>query len=206
MSSAAKALAGIAATITMLSSVSVASANNLSISHGNLWNAVFHPFRLQSSGVTAAACDLTLEGSFHSSTMRKVERALIGHISRATINNCRSGSATVLTETLPWHLQYAGFAGTLPLINEVRILAIGMSFRFRDAIFGSICLARTTTTNPGVLVARAGGETGGGNLLISSIVADPLARIPCGSLSGGFEGSGTFTELPFGDNLLIQLI
>ena len=60
---------------------------------------------------------------------------------------CASGSATLLTETLPWHVQYASFAGTLPNITAVRYNIIGFARRIRE-IIGLTCLFRSTTAEP----------------------------------------------------------
>jgi len=93
-------------------------------------------------------CPVTLEGSFHSKTTSKVAGQLVGYISRVTVGNasCTSGHSTALTETLPWHITYEGFTGTLPRITEIHILLVGAAFRFE--LLGSFCLARTTTTEP----------------------------------------------------------
>src|ERR1051325_2819885 len=95
-------LAGLAAALTMAIAANSASARNLSISHGELFNAVWRPISFSSGGLVAAECDVTLEGSFHYRTALKVRESLLGYITRAIVNNCvNGGSATVLTTNLP---------------------------------------------------------------------------------------------------------
>ena len=201
-------VAGLSAAMLMALAVSSASANRLSISHGNLWRAVFRPLRFQVSGVVATSCSVTLEGSFHSATIRKIERLLIGHITHASVGPCESGTATVLTETLPWHVQYLGFLGRLPIIEGgVRLILVNAAFQLRDAIFGSVCLTRTTETEPAGGIGELEAEEAGGNRIVRDLRADTGPRIRCGSNLGEFAGTATVTEVPGGlRNLLVRLI
>lgn len=201
-------VAAASAALVMALAVGAASANRLSISHGNLWRGVFRPLRFQSGGLTAASCNVTLEGSFHSATIRKIERLLMGHITRALIGPCDSGSATILMEALPWHVQYAGFHGRLPIIEGgFDIDIIGLSIQIRDAIFGSICLARSTEAEPAGAIAEPEAEEAGGNRPIKALVANTAPRIRCGTISGEFAGTGAMTEVPGGSrNVLLRLI
>jgi hypothetical protein len=97
-------------------------------------------------------CPLTLEGSFHSRTLAKVANSLIGYITRASLNEglCTGGRATYLRETLPWHLQYAGFSGTLPNIASIGTKIIGLSYVAVEPPFEMRCLYRTTAETPGI--------------------------------------------------------
>lgn len=196
---------GLVAALLMALAAGSASASRLSISHGNLWRAVFRPLQFRSSGATAASCEVTLEGSFHTTTIAKVANSLIGLITRAAVGACTAGAATVLTATLPWHVQYSSFTGSLPSITGVRILLIGASFQIRDAIFGSTCLTRTTAATPaaGIAELAAGSE----NRIVNALRADEGPRIPCGILEGSFAGTASVTEQPGGArNLLVRLI
>ena len=199
-------LAALAAALVMAFAANSASARNISISHGDLFNAVWRPIRFASGGIIAFECDLTLEGSFHYRTFLKVRESLIGFITRTTFNNCiNGGSATVLTTNLPWHIRYQGFQGTLPNISGIRIRLLLFEFQFKDRIFGITCLARTTTTEPMEEVAEL--SAGNERRLIRSLVADPSLRIRCGSLNFQVEGVARVTELPGGNtNLLVRLI
>lgn len=145
----------IASALILALCVAHASANRLSISERSFrirWTAL----RLIAGGNTTT-CAVTLEGSFHSATMRKIERLLAGHITRASIASCSGGSATILRETLPWHVQYAGFTGRLPAISTIKLLIIGWSQQFQPS--GNLaCLARTTEARPAVVITVLEGE------------------------------------------------
>jgi hypothetical protein len=156
-----------------------ASANKLS-SSSRTWRKVWQPVRFI-VGTNTVSCNVTLEGSFHSATMRKVERALIGHVTAASFDNtsCVGGHFTVLRETLPWHSQYGGFTGRLPTIEKIKLYIIGLSLRFQP---GSLaCLLRSTTENPAVLSVSlgAGGEE-------NSATWDPTSGIPLESFFCSF--------------------
>jgi len=194
---------GLSAALLMALATGSASARDLSISHGELWRAIFNPVEFKSSGLTAAACPVTLEGSFHARTAPKVVRSLVGFITRASIGTCRAGAATLLQETLPWHIQYSGFLGRLPDISGVRLIGIGVSYRVRDAIFGTTCLSRTTAEEPAGVIADL--EAGEGNRNVLSLTAEPEKIIKCGTLNGSFVGSGTIAEVR-GERLLLRLI
>jgi hypothetical protein len=85
-------------------------------------------------------CPLTLEGSFHSATIRKTRAALIGAVTLARINGseppCTGGRATILQESLPWHLTFESFRGTLPRIERVILLLRRYEFRVELTVFG----------------------------------------------------------------------
>jgi hypothetical protein len=198
-------LAGLAAALVMAFATTSASARNISISHGELFLVVWSQLRFVSGGTTAAECDVTLDGSFHYKTFLKVRESLVGYITRAIANNCGSGSATVLTTNLPWHIRYQGFEGTLPNITGIRLRLLLTEFRLHDRIFGTECLARTTSTEPAEGVARL--SAGTERRLVTGLTADGNARIRCGILNGTFEGTGVVRELPnLSTNLLVRLI
>jgi hypothetical protein len=88
-------------------------------------------------------CQMTMEGSLHSRTIAKTAGSLVGYITSVRLGVCAQGTATVLTETLPWHMQYGSFSGTLPSISEIELQVIGASFRVRET-FGVTCLATST--------------------------------------------------------------
>jgi len=117
-------VAVLGAALAMGLAVGSVSANRLSVSNRNFritWTELMF-----TSGATSISCPLTLEGSFHYWTIAKVERALIGNISRASFGSasCPGGHATALQETLPWHVTYDGFRGVLPRITEIFLLFI----------------------------------------------------------------------------------
>jgi len=200
------AIVGLAAALVMALAVGSASANHLSLSHGNLNRAIWNPLEFR-GGFGTVKCPVTLEQSFHSVTISKVVGALIGYVTGATVGTCTQGSATVLTATLPWHIQYGGFLGSLPRFTGVKELLIGASFQIREPVFGVTCLARSTTTNPSVGIAEEITWEAGGNGIIRTLKAENGASIPCGSFSGRFEGVARVTESPGGaTNVLIRLI
>ncbi len=201
-------VAGISTLLLLALAVSTASANRLSTSHTGLWRTVFRPLKFVTGGVTALTCEVTAEGSFHSATFVKVERLLIGHITRASLGPCSTGSATILTETLPWHVQYLGFIGRLPAISGVRFIVIGLSFRMHEAIFGRECLVRSSETEPVGMIAELEAMEAGGNISVRSMRSDETKSIECVPNVGraNYEGTGTITETATGTRLLVKLI
>jgi hypothetical protein len=138
-------LTGAAAALLLALAVGSASATRLSINEPNI-RLVWSSLEFRNSMIERVVrCQVTLEGSFHSKTILKIREALIGHLTRANIAACAGGDASVLTETLPWHITYESFAGTLPTITRLSILIVGAGFRIRyGTVEGSnICLART---------------------------------------------------------------
>lgn len=183
--------AALTATLLMSLAVSAASANRLSVSNRN-YRITWASLNLNDeNGNTVIECAVTLEGSFHSATIRKVPGALIGHVTRAIVKNetCTGGSATILQEKLPWHVTYDSFTGRLPNITGVKLLLHRTAFRV--SVFGGLvtCLFQENG------VARARGtanvEAGGA---ITTITPDAAARIPRFEGSGLCPTEGGFTE------------
>jgi len=178
-------LAGLTAALMLMMTIASASANRLSLSNRN-FRAVWTNLELQSAAGTVR-CPLTLEGSFHYNTIAKRESALIGHVSRASVNNgaCTNGHATIIQERLPWHVTYGGFTGTLPRITGVKLNLINATFRVE--IGGLACTTQTTTANPakGIVNLTAG--------VAESLRADETAGIPLrGSFLCEIGGEGRF--------------
>jgi hypothetical protein len=156
-----RALAALSATLLMTLAVADVSANRLSVTNAR-FRIVWRSIEFRNAGFPGEArCPVTLEGSFHSSTMSKVADALIGHISRASVASasCTGGSATILQESLPWHVAYKGFRGTLPEITSVRLGLIGVWIVIRINSTLSLCLVRSTSASP--VLGEAGVEIGG---------------------------------------------
>jgi hypothetical protein len=199
------AFAALTATLLMALATAGATARNLSISHGGLFNAVWRPLTFASGGSTITACNLTLEGSFHYKTFLKVRESLVGYITRAIARECTEGSATILTTNLPWHIRYQGFEGTLPNITAIRIRLILVELQFKERIFGTTCLHRSSSTEPWEEALRL--SAGTERRLVTGLTTDENARIRCGILNFGFTGTARVTELPGGNtNLLVRLI
>jgi len=115
-------LTAIGATLLMAFAVGTASAGRLSISNQN-FRVTFSDLEF-TAGELRNDCHVTLEGSLHSRTINKVLGSLIGYITRVQTGQCNLGT-TILTETLPWHISYEGFSGTLPEITLIIIRARG---------------------------------------------------------------------------------
>jgi hypothetical protein len=172
------------------------SARSLSTSHQTLraafrtvtFNGVFGDIR----------CAVTVEGSFHSRTIPKVV-ALTGYITTAILGTCAEGTASLLRETLPWHIRYSGFAGTLPNITSLRASIVGVSFRIREPFV--TCLATTTSEKPGVITFNREIATG----VVST--AELSGRIPttCGS-EGSFSSTRDAVTTPEGTRITLTLI
>lgn len=146
------AIAAVASTVVMALVVSSAPARSFSISNQQI-RAVWSPmiFRDPLGGVVE--CPVTLEGSLHSRTIAKVSYSLIGYITTARVGvptDCVGGEATILNESLPWHVRYFGFDGTLPDITRIRILLSGGAFRIRNPNGTCLFTLRDTTAEHGL--------------------------------------------------------
>ena len=201
-------LTSLAATAMLAMAVSNASAGRLSIDTKEnriVWSRLTLN---NTAGFRAVLCQVTLEGSFHSNTIQKTPRALIGYISRAQVNTCTNGNATIDQESLPWHLTYEGFTGTLPRIETLRILLVRASFLI--SLGELICRAVTTTTdNATDIVTLEGTEK------ITNFEPDAARRIPLGTVRGFGCGLGrgffespaaSITRLNLSQTPLIRLI
>jgi hypothetical protein len=190
------AIAG--ATVLLAALVSGASAGRLSTSEQRL-RAVFTRADF-TGGFGTVECEVTMEGSFHQRTIAKTALALTAFVTRSTIRTpCRRGEATVLTETLPWHVTYRGFSGTLPSISSISANIVGMSFRIREPTFGTTCLARSTAESPAIATFN---REAGAMLLSTSIGG----TVTCGSFSGSFSGTSSGFDNGAGARITVTLI
>jgi hypothetical protein len=179
-------LAGLAAVLLLSLAVSNASARNISLNEQS-FRAVWTPFSRIAAGRTIR-CNVTLEASFHYRTFVKRLGALVGLVTRAIANSCNGGSATVLAASLPWHIAYGGFAGTLPDITLLLFNVISYSANLFPTGAPRACLARSTAANPVVLRANVGA---GGRM--TSITADETAQIPLEEFFCAFAGTASFS-------------
>ena len=195
-------LAVVGATVLLGSLVASASATRLSNSSSTL-RATFPTSEFVGAFGTTR-CALTLEGSLHSRTITKTAGLLMGYITRATLGTCTAGSATVLTETLPWHVQYASFTGTLP--NGILTLVtnvVGSAFRVRET-GGITCLVRSSAGEP----SRGTYNVGAGGLL-SSVTLGGRIRTggECFGATGELRGtSNSLTVLGGSESITVTLI
>lgn len=140
---ARRLLVGAVGALVLATAVGSASANRFSFSNRSfrsVWSSVSFE-----AGGTTVRCPVTFEGSFHSATLQKVVGALVGFISRATAatGSCTGGRVTVQQETLPWHLTYTGFEGTLPNITHVNTNMANATYRVEFGT-GTPCTVRTS--------------------------------------------------------------
>jgi hypothetical protein len=184
-----------------------ATARSFSFSNRNfrvVWTSV--EFSSPLGGSTL--CRVTLEGSFHSATMSKVDKALIGYVTRASVvNSCIGGRVTIHQETLPWHVTYNGFRGTLPTITSIRILLNGATYDVKSNLLLRTCTVRLEPAHEvlGEGLLNAASE-------ITEIRPDETIRIPvigCEIAEGEFRsaaGDGLATLLGNTTRIRITLI
>ncbi|HMJ02233.1 MAG TPA: hypothetical protein VK506_04785 [Conexibacter sp.] len=147
----------IAAFVAALMLVSAsASATRLSLDDQDFavqWDPFITYFNDEVFGL---ACSASAAGRFHEAVLQKVAQGLVGSITEAagSIGGCRT-LLSVLAESLPWHMTYESFTGTLPAIGSVAFLLIGASF-VTGTGGGFTCLARSTSTEPIRLIATIG--------------------------------------------------
>lgn len=133
-------IATLAAAIVLGSVAGTAAANRLAFSE-NHFRVVWGILTFEAgTGFFNIKCPVTVEGSFHSKTLSKVAEQLIGYVTRMSLNNeaCTSGHFTVLTATLPWHVRYGSFTGTLPTITTFRLKVVGFAILYEAAGFNCL--------------------------------------------------------------------
>jgi hypothetical protein len=185
-------LVALTAALTLGALVGMASANRIAQSNQTFrstWNA------LEFIGFVTIRCHVTIEGSFHSRTISKVAEALVGYVSRAIVDegHCTGGSARVLSESLPWHIRYASFTGTLPNITGIVLRQVNAAFQVSAVVLGAQvnCLFKSTAASP----MRGTVEVSGG---VAQNLTPEAAQIPrssgsefsCGN-SGRLGGTST---------------
>jgi hypothetical protein len=93
------------------------------------------------NGGATITSSLTLTGSLH-----RLSPKIIGLLAgvatgcRAALGEASFGVRAAITceLTLPWHIRYNGFEGTLPNITALRLILLNMSFRVRDLVGGMV--------------------------------------------------------------------
>jgi hypothetical protein len=181
----------LAAAVGLAAAVQSASASTFTIMEPP-FRATWRSLRFSISEISMN-CAVTLEGSFASSTIGKVAGRRIGSVTRAQLTGCSGGTATVLTEALPWAVQYSSFTGTLPEITSVTTRIVGAAFRFFPT--GSVqCLLRSEESRPLVTIferSEWGTVTG---LRASETSSIPLrGGFPCEVVGGTVSGTAGVT-------------
>jgi hypothetical protein len=155
------------------------------------WSAM----SFEAAGLTVR-CPVTLEGSMAEGSFIKRALSRIGSVTRATIGTCSGGAVRVLSETLPWAIQYASFTGTLPNITSGTLRAVGAAMQIAPT-GAPACLARTSEEAPLRLIAER--ETS--SAIVTGMRIDEEAQIPlsgeflCSLSRGRVAGRGSVTAL-----------
>ncbi len=171
------ALIALSAALIFVCAAGTGTAARLSVSEQNIVIAWSPTFRTAGS----VSCEsITLGGSFHSRTLAKTQGLLVGHVREAAVTGaCSGGAVTVLVATLPWHIRYEAFAGTLPRITSISFRIVDMSIQVMESTGArATCLYRTTAARPAGRITNLN-ETGRS----VSIRADESLSIP--SITGG---------------------
>jgi hypothetical protein len=195
-------LTALSATVVLGALVSAASANRIALSNQSFtatWTSLEF---VEPIGLIAIRCPVTIEGSFHSSTISKVLEQLIGYVTHGAVaeTRCTGGSARILPESLPWHIRYNGFAGTLPAITRINLRLVGAAFLIQIPLPEGMqrCLYKSTAASPFKGVVNRNTTTGAAeNLepetarvpLFSETLRDPGA--PACFASGGLRSRTT---------------
>ena len=202
------ALAALTAAALLGSLVGPASARNFSVTNRNL-RASFIPMTFaEPFNFYSARCNVTMEGTFHETTAAKVLETLIGYVTRVGVTHpCTGGEgwawngtegALTGANSLPWHIRYQGFTGTLPNITTIRVNLIRPKF----SINNGICLGTYQPAAQRYIIELTGG--------IARIRADEtqiLSRLEGNCPEGRFSGtSGTLTLLGTTTAISISLI
>ena len=190
-------IAGVGATALLAASVSSASAGRLSFSATSAsatWTTMTF-----SGGIGTVQCEVILNGTLHSRTMNKIRLSLMGYITAGNVTRCARGGATILRETLPWHVRYESFGGTLPNISGVRTLVVGLPFRIREPTFGIECLARSTPEEPMVLQYNLDA----GRQITTATVG---GTVRCGGFTETFSGTSSTISEAGGARVTVTLI
>ena len=139
-------LASTAAAVLLGTLVGSASARNFSISN-QFVSIAFRTVTFEGP-FGDIVCEVRVEGSFHQRTTAKRVGSLVGHLTSAALPGCSAGRATILRETLPWHVRYLGFAGTLPNITNIRANIVRAAFQITQLF---TCQSTSTETNPMII-------------------------------------------------------
>jgi hypothetical protein len=201
----------------MATAVTTASARNLSVSESS-FRITWASLEFAVPGVSTVRCRLTLEGSFHTRTIAKVARALIGAISRAIVAHpCTNGEAWMDNGTepapggrinrLPFHVTYESFTGTLPSVTGINLLLSRRSYVYQS---GGLCTGRYGRPEDNITVAASmsGGRVGTLTPVAGRNAARLVTRIGgilCPETST-FVGSANVASLSGGPALTITLI
>jgi len=200
-------LGALTAALVLGAAVGSASARRIQLSD-QTFRAIWNPLVFSNAAESIEVrCAVTLEGSFHSKTLSKVNEQLVGYVTSAKVAEagCAGGRARALTETLPWHIRYESFAGTLPIITSISVRLVGASFLVE--VFGVSCLYATEAGHP----ARGQIRINGSNVA-TELTALETPAIPkhAGSFlcppEGVFRGTTTSLTSQSGGSITVTLV
>ena len=212
------AVTGALATLMLCTAVGTAFARNLSYTPQNI-RATWAALNAR-GGVAEIRCPLTLEGSFHSRTHAKVARSLIGAITEAEsdFTACTGGiivpfngveiyDGRVPPRSLPWHLTYDSFVGTLPNIRGINFLL--SRFRFGVQVEG-FCSGQYGSATDNITLSAAR-EAGGAITFLTPVEGRQtitLVRTDFGICPGSatLNNSATVTALNSTTRIRVTLI
>ena len=188
------------AALLLASAIATTSARNLSVSNQR-FRVSWQELQFISPGILTIECHVTLEGSFHYRTILKDLRRLIGYITRVAIRRpCRNGEAWAangteahprlgtLANTLPWHITYEGFEGTLPCITALFLLLRGARFKIHGP-FNTLGLYGEREDN---ILGRATRDLATGAITTLAPVPGRASARLVNCLGGICPGSGNF--------------
>lgn len=151
----------------------------------------------------SARCPLTLNGEIHS-TLPKTAEALIGYFESLTLGACTTGSLTMLTVSMPWHIRYSGFQGTLPRITRILTRIVGFEFKIRET-GANECLVRTTATEP--LLGNYSRRIEDGILTELALGGEIRTGVECFGVRGTFRSTpSSLRSFGGSTNIVITLI
>jgi len=199
-------VAGFSAALLMLVAVSTASAGRLSVSNSR-FRITWSPLRFDPGDLR---CNVTLEGSFHSATAQKTVGGLVGHVTKAIIAppaQCANGEATIVQESLPWHVRYRGFTGRLPRMTGVVVGLVGARLRAHINTLGATCEITGTVENPGIGIVLTNEEgTITGDRVDESSSIPLLGFCAIFGTEGAYTGTGAVTLLNAATRITVRLI
>ncbi|HXE43872.1 MAG TPA: hypothetical protein VN635_01625 [Conexibacter sp.] len=154
-----------------------ASANRgiaLGVSEGELGRVQARSSAITFTDATVSfriTCEVT--GTLRlNSSIAKTAGAAVGTVTEVTVRNCIGGGVRMLTESIPWRVNYVSFSGTLPNIREVRVEIVSFALLI-ESLFG---------TERCLFIGNAQ-ETTSGNP-INSMVFDETVQLPFGKNLG----------------------
>ncbi len=192
--------------VALLTVANAASARRIAVDDLD-YDRIWTPMRFVAAGTTTT-CNVTILGHFHSATFAKVIGSLIGLLDHAAVGSCTEGaSATLLSESIPWHIRYRSFCGTLPFLTCIVVDYIGFSVRVDPAGASPACLLRSESAQPlPVIIGVSGGRATGATMDETASIDLEDTDFLC-SIGGDAElaGTGRVEDLA-GNPLLMALV